>query len=54
VDGSQIRYNADYGAMLVDATDNTLSFQFITRSGIIIDSFLLSKVHSLFLPLVVQ
>ncbi len=54
VDGSQIRYNADYGAMLVEATDITLNFQFITRSGIVIDSFSLNKVHTLFLPLVVQ
>jgi hypothetical protein len=40
--------------MLVEATDITLNFQFITRSGIVIDSFSLNKVHTLFLPLVVQ
>ncbi|MBK8780779.1 MAG: M4 family metallopeptidase [Anaerolineales bacterium] len=39
VTGSQIRYNADYGAILVDATDTYAIFKFITRSGTVIDTF---------------
>jgi len=33
VAGSQVRYNADYGAMLVDATDSRLTFQFYSVAG---------------------
>ena len=33
VAGSQVRYNADYGAMLVDADDTQMQFQFITRTA---------------------
>ncbi len=39
---SQIRYNADYGAMLVDVTPDKLTFQFITRTGIVIDTYTLN------------
>ncbi|MEA3351559.1 MAG: metallophosphoesterase [Chloroflexota bacterium] len=41
--GSQSRYNGDYGAMLVDATKDSLSFQFITRTGSVIDTYTISK-----------
>jgi tartrate-resistant acid phosphatase type 5 len=43
VPGSQVRYNGDYGAMLVVATEMSLTFQFITRSGEIIDTFVLER-----------
>jgi hypothetical protein len=41
VEGSQVRYNADYGAMLVEATAEAITFQFITQAGEIVDTFTL-------------
>jgi hypothetical protein len=41
VPGSEARYNDDYGALLVEATPEQLVFQFITRSGEVVDSYLL-------------
>ncbi|MBG7610567.1 MAG: metallophosphoesterase [Anaerolineae bacterium] len=40
--GSEIRYQANHGAMLVEATNQSISFQFITVHGDIIDSYTLS------------
>jgi hypothetical protein len=42
LDGSQVRYNEDYGAMLVEASPVALTFQFINRSGTVIDSYSLT------------
>jgi hypothetical protein len=39
VDGSQMRYNQDYGAMLVEASENAIRFQFINRLNEVIDTF---------------
>lgn len=39
ISGSQLRYNKDYGAMLVDADSSQITFQFITRAGTIIDTY---------------
>ena len=39
VSGSQVRYNDDYGAMRVDANDTAITFEFISLSGDIIDSY---------------
>lgn len=39
IEGSEVRYNADYGAMLVEATDEMLTFQFINRSGEVVDMY---------------
>ena len=39
VSGSQVRYNGDYGAMLVDATEASITFQFISRTGTLIDTY---------------
>ncbi|MEI7848673.1 MAG: metallophosphoesterase [Chloroflexota bacterium] len=39
---SQVRYNADFGAMLVNATDTKIIFEFHNRSGVLIDSFTLT------------
>jgi hypothetical protein len=39
VSGSQVRYNDDFGALLVEATPQQLMFQFITRSGELIDTY---------------
>jgi tartrate-resistant acid phosphatase type 5 len=38
-EGSQVRYNEDYGAMLVEAADSSIRFQFITRQNEVIDDF---------------
>ncbi len=37
--GSRMRFNNDYGAMLVTADDQRMSFQFITRKGDVIDTY---------------
>jgi len=39
VAGSLARYNADYGAMLVTADETRVTFQFITRTGVVIDTY---------------
>jgi hypothetical protein len=41
VAGSQARYNGDYGAMRVTASDTLIKFEFFNRSGDLIDSFTL-------------
>lgn len=43
IPGSQVRYRARHGAMLVEATPTEISFQFITVDGEIIDTFSLTK-----------
>jgi hypothetical protein len=43
VDGSQVRYNGDYGAMLVDVSMGKIRFRFINRQGEVIDDFDLVK-----------
>lgn len=40
---SVFRYNADYGAMLVEVTENWITFNFITRTGELIDSHTVTK-----------
>lgn len=42
-DGSQVRYNADYGALFVTADEHNLVFEFFTRGGELIDRFELQK-----------
>jgi tartrate-resistant acid phosphatase type 5 len=39
VPGSQVRYNDDYGAMRVNASDLSITFEFISTSGNIIDTY---------------
>jgi tartrate-resistant acid phosphatase type 5 len=39
IDGSQVRYADDYGAMLVSADKNQITFQFINRKGEVIDTY---------------
>lgn len=39
VDGSQVRYNSDYGAMLITASEEQITFQFFNRSGELIDEY---------------
>ncbi len=42
IEGSMVRYGADFGAMQVTASSSSLTFKFITRKGIVIDSYTLS------------
>jgi tartrate-resistant acid phosphatase type 5 len=44
--GSQVRYNADFGAMRVTANDSQIQFQFITRTGALIDSYTINAPTS--------
>jgi tartrate-resistant acid phosphatase type 5 len=43
LEGSAIRFNADYGAMLVNANSSSITFQFITRANVIIDEYVIEK-----------
>jgi hypothetical protein len=43
VSGSQVRYAGNYGAMKVDASDTSITFQFITRAGSVIDSYTINS-----------
>ncbi len=43
LEGSQVRYNSDYGAMRVEATDDYLLFQFFNRNYELIDQVELRK-----------
>jgi hypothetical protein len=40
--GSEVFYNADYGAIRVDADDTRMQVQFITRNQEVVDSFVLN------------
>jgi len=48
VEGSQLRYNEDYGAMLVDVSFGMIRFRFINRQGETIDDFNLVKTVTYF------
>lgn len=39
VPGSQVRYNADFGAMLIEASQDAIMFRFISRRGITVDVY---------------
>jgi tartrate-resistant acid phosphatase type 5 len=41
--GSQARFRDDHGAMLVEADESSISFQFITRHGEVIDTHILLR-----------
>jgi hypothetical protein len=40
---SQARYNADYGAILVQASDSSMTFQFYNRDNVLIDTYSIEK-----------
>jgi len=40
IEGSQIRYNDDYGAMLVEADESMVLLKFINRQNVVVDSYL--------------
>jgi hypothetical protein len=39
VPGSRVRYNVDYGAMRVTTSDDSATFQFVARSGQVVDTY---------------
>ena len=41
--GSQVRYNDDYGALRVEASSSSLTFQFIARAGEVVDTYRVRK-----------
>lgn len=41
--GSLVRFNSDYGAIKVEATESQIKFEFITRVGEVVDAYILSK-----------
>lgn len=41
--GSEVRFNNDYGALLMEATESRLTMQFVTRSGAVVDTMALSR-----------
>lgn len=43
LEGSMVRFNDDYGAMLVDADPAKITFQFITRQGVLVDTYTIEK-----------
>lgn len=40
---SLVRYNLDYGALRVEATNTYMKFQFITRTGVLIDEHIIGQ-----------
>ncbi len=42
-EGSIVRYGADYGAMRVTASASRVNFEFITRRGVLIDSYSIDR-----------
>ncbi|HJS28462.1 MAG TPA: metallophosphoesterase [Anaerolineales bacterium] len=40
--GSLVRFNDDYGALFVEATQDAITFQFVTRAGEVVDTFSLT------------
>jgi hypothetical protein len=43
VPGSEVRFNQDFGAMRVEASNTYMKFQGITRAGIVVDEFTISN-----------
>lgn len=43
LEGSQVRYNGDYGAMRVEATNKNIQFEFINREDEVVDSYDMGK-----------
>ena len=43
VAGSEAFYNANHGAMLVEATENSMQFQFIVRDGTVFDTYTIER-----------
>lgn len=43
LEGSEVRYNADYGAILAEAQTNALSFWFVTNNRVVVDTHSIPK-----------
>jgi hypothetical protein len=43
IEGSQVRYNDDYGAMLVEADQDMVILKFINRQNEVIDTIQLNR-----------
>ncbi len=43
LDGSQVRFNGDYGAMRMEASATSLQFEFITQASEVVDVYTLTK-----------
>jgi hypothetical protein len=43
IDGSEARYNCSFGAMLVDATEDAMTFNFVTVDNLLVDSVTLTS-----------
>ncbi|MGI9108041.1 MAG: fibronectin type III domain-containing protein [Pyrinomonadaceae bacterium] len=43
IEGSIVRFGSDYGAMRVSAGSSSLTFEFITRRGVLIDSYSINR-----------
>lgn len=46
IPGSQVRYNGDYGAMLVEANQDSMTFKFYSRASDLIDTYTLLNILS--------
>lgn len=47
IEGSEVRYNSDYGAMRVRANDSRIIYEFISRTGTVVDSFIVADTGPL-------
>jgi hypothetical protein len=53
VEGSQVCYDEDYGAMLIEARDRYLNSKFINVEGVVVDEFgILQHFNLIYLPVV--
>jgi 3',5'-cyclic AMP phosphodiesterase CpdA len=43
IEGSMVRFGSDYGALKVTADANSITFQMITRAGVVIDTYTISR-----------
>lgn len=43
MEGSAVKFNGDHGAMLVEADETTLRFQFITQAGDVVDDYTMTR-----------
>ena len=50
VEGSQVRYAADHGAMLVEADDEQIAFRCFSRGGVLVDTYTLYASPSTHVP----
>lgn len=54
IPGSQVRYNDDYGAMLVEANQDSITFKFYSRANDLIDTYTITNAISGVEPLPVN